>query len=131
MTVNDIASKIVDDGFKPTLIYGPPVTLGCGCPHCAQMYFCHKLPRLRFSEVEKLYWQNDIDGVNHLISKYMEADDVKPSLIHFAENSKWLRADGLKIPFDGYEAIDLLSIGEGDVFFALDEEGDLVRAEVA
>lgn len=126
-----IVTKIFEDGYKPTLIYGPSVTIGCGWTHCAQMYFCHKLPRLRFSEVQKLYWQNDIDGVNNLISEYMEADDCKPSLVHFAENAKWLRADGLKIPFDGYEVIDLLSIGEGDVFFALDDEGDLVRAEVA
>lgn len=61
----------------------------------------------------------------------MEAKDVKSSLIHFAENAKWLRADGLNIPFDGYEVIDLLSIDKGDVFFALDEDGDLVRSEVA
>lgn len=131
MATKKIASKIIESGFKPTLIYGPSVTIGCGWVHCAQMYFCHKLPRLRFSEVQKLYWQNDIDGVNRLISEYMEADDCKPGLVHFAENAKWLRADGLNIPFDGYEVIDLLSIDKGDVFFALDEDGDLVRAEVA
>lgn len=131
MVLNDIAKSIMDHGFEPTLIYGPSIMLSSEWPHCAQMYFCHKLPHLAFSKVEKLYWQNDIDGVNRLISKYMEAKDVKSSLIHFAENAKWLRADGLNIPFDGYEVIDLLSIDKGDIFFALDEDGDLVRAEVA
>lgn len=131
MVLNDIANNVMEHGFDSTLIDGPTVIIGNGFAHSAHMYFCYKLPRLAFSKVEKIYWQNDVDGVNRLISEYMGAGDIKPNLIHFAENAKYLSERGLHIPFDGYEMFDLLNIGEHDVFFALDEDGDLVRAEVA
>lgn len=114
--------------IAPTEIEGVPFSLGW---HQPQMYFCHKVPPLGYKKVEKLYWQNDVDGVNRLIEEHVNASDIRHLWIHFCKNSGSLREIGIHIPYAEPEVVDVTTVAEGSVFFGLDDEGDLVRAELA
>ena len=118
--------------FAASKIDGAKIVLTGASVYVSNIYITYKFPPLNFSKIEKLYWQNDIDGVNNLINAYMNATDCKKSCIHFAKNSVFLRYNlGVNIPNNTMEIIDVCNINHYDVFFGIDDEGDLVRAEVA
>ena len=119
---------ILDHAFDPTKIYGAPIVIGNGA-HLGQTVFCGELPPLNYSKVEKLYWQNDVDGCNALIDRMMSSTDIRPKTIHFSKDSFLLRDVGI-VPRKKPEVIDITSVKKYDVFFGIDTEGDLVRAEV-
>ena len=114
--------------MAPTKIEGVPLSFG---GHQPQIYFCHKIPPLGYKKVEKFYWQNDVDGINRLIEEHVNASDIRRLWIHFCKNSGSLREIGIHIPYFEPEVIDVTTVAEGSVFFGLDDEGDLVRAELA
>ena len=124
----NIVRKILDDVFKPSEFSGAPFVFDRYGQR--QTIFCGSLPHLAYGEVEKLYWQNDIDQVNNLIDIAMARDDIVPRTYRFAKDSFVLRDFGIKIP-KSPENIDITSVRTHDVVFAIDEEGDLVRATVA
>ena len=61
------------DPFAATKIDGIRVILWGKDATISQIYFTDNLPPLRYSSIEKLYWQNDIDGVNNLIDTLITA----------------------------------------------------------
>ena len=118
------------DPFAATKIDGVTVILGGKTTSISQIYFTDNLPPLQFSKIEKLYWQNDIDGVNNLIEQLLNATDVKRLCIHFSKRTWKLRDIGITAFGKPSEVIDVCNIRPYDVFFAIDSDGDLVRAEV-
>lgn len=118
------------DPFAATKIDGNRVILWGKDTTISQIYFTDNLPPLRYSKIEKLYWQNDIDGVNNLIERCLTATDIKRLCIHFSKRTGKLREIGVAAFGKPSELIDVCNIKQYDVFFAIDSDGDLVRAEV-
>lgn len=117
-----------------TKIEPPKAVLTGRTVHIGRLYLTDSLPKvLKFKKVEKLFWENDIQGVNNLIHSLInKRDDVRKDSVYALNSVIRLSLAGISIPTNCHRIsiLDILSIHEYDVFIAFDEDGDLVRAEL-
>lgn len=60
----------------------------------------------------------------------MKRTNCVPNSIHFTDDSFLLGVMGINVFAKPYEVVEISSISEHDVFFGIDDDGDLVRTEV-
>ena len=135
-TLKKITDQIICHGTDATKFDEPPIVLTSRFPELHKLYVCGQLPPMSFSSVEKCYWQNDIDGVNNLIDRLANKGEKIPR-IKISPDAWILRRYGVNAS-DRYMHSDAVEHGDVtfrevrkyDIFIGVDEEGDLVYAEL-